>query len=376
MQPSWQFLTGEYPPASGGVSDYTRRVATALAARGETVHVWAPRSQGPEPVDSGVEVHRLTGLGPGALAQMGQEMDRLPTPRRLFVQYVPTGFGWRGMNVPLVRWLAARRDEIWVQFHEVALGWSWRRKPHLHLTQAVQLWMAGVLARRAERIFISIEGWRRLLGAEGPRATWLPIPSNIPEYVSELSLAAARRELGPGPWIGHFGTYGSLVTQDLGPALRRIATTHPQARVLLLGRGAREFAATLGLGLRVRAEADLPAETLATRLGACDLLVQPFPDGVSSRRTSAMAGLALGVPTVTTVGHLTDDIWRGGVAVDLVPAGKPEDLARACVALLADSPRRRALGQAGAALYREHLSLERTLQTLGVPADAKVAALE
>jgi glycosyltransferase involved in cell wall biosynthesis len=376
MEPNWHFLTGEYPPAPGGVADYTRLVATALAAKGENAHVWAPQAQGAERGGAGVQVHRLGGLGPGALARMGEEMDRLPAPRRIFIQYVPTGLGWRGMNVPLVRWLAARREEIWVQFHEVALGWSWRRKPHLHLTHAVQLWMAGVVARRADRIFISIEGWRRRLGAEGARATWLPIPSNIPEHVSELSLAAARRELGPGPWIAHFGTYGSLITRDLGPALRKIATTHPKVRVLLVGRGAREFAATLGLGTRVRAEADLPEEAIAALLSACDLLVQPYPDGVSSRRTSAMAGLALGVPTVTTVGHLTDDIWRVGVAVDLVPAGKPEDLARAVVALLADPPRRRALGQAGAALYREHLSLERTLRTLGVPADAKVAASE
>jgi glycosyltransferase involved in cell wall biosynthesis len=376
MHPSWHFLTGEYPPAPGGVADYTRRVAMVLAASGETVHVWAPRSQGSEREDAGVEVHRLAGLGPGALTQMALEMDRLPAPRRLFVQYVPTGLGWRGMNVPLVRWLAARRDEIWVQFHEVALGWSWRRKPHLHLTHAVQLWMAGVLARRADRIFISIEGWRPRLGAEGPRATWLPIPSNVPEHVSELSLAAVRRELGPGPWIGHFGTYGSLITRDLGPAIRMIATTHPQTQVLLLGRGGREFAATLGLGPHVRAEADLPAEAIASRLSACDLLVQPYPDGISSRRTSAMAGLALGVPTVTTVGHLTDDIWRSGAAVVLAPAGRPDDLAQACLALLADPPRRRALGQAGAALYREHLSLERTLRILGIPADAKVAASE
>jgi glycosyltransferase involved in cell wall biosynthesis len=158
--------------------------------------------------------------------------------------------------------------------------------------------------------------------------------------------------------------------------IRRIATTHPKARILLLGRGAPAFAATLGLGLRVRAESDLPAETIAARLCACELLVQPYPDGISSRRTSAMAGLALGVPTVTTAGHLTDAIWRDGAAVDLVPAGRPDDFARASLALLADPARRPALGQAGAALYREHLSLERTLQTLGVPADAKVAASE
>src|ERR1700722_10738138 len=39
---NWHLVTGEYAPASGGVADYTRGVARALAAAGDDVHVWAP----------------------------------------------------------------------------------------------------------------------------------------------------------------------------------------------------------------------------------------------------------------------------------------------------------------------------------------------
>jgi hypothetical protein len=39
---SWHFVTGEYPPDLGGVSDYTAAVAGALADSGAGVHVWAP----------------------------------------------------------------------------------------------------------------------------------------------------------------------------------------------------------------------------------------------------------------------------------------------------------------------------------------------
>jgi len=35
-------ITGEYPPQSGGVSDYSYLVATGLAKASEKVHVWAP----------------------------------------------------------------------------------------------------------------------------------------------------------------------------------------------------------------------------------------------------------------------------------------------------------------------------------------------
>ena len=92
---------------------------------------------------------------------------------------------------------------------------------------------------------------------------------------------------------------------------------------------------------------------------------------LEERRTSAMAALALGVPVVTTDGFLTDPVWREG-AVALAPVGQAEELARRCLAVLADEDWGRALGDSGARLYRERFSIERTLETLGVAPGARV----
>jgi glycosyltransferase involved in cell wall biosynthesis len=362
--PQWHFLTPEYPPDPGGVADYTRLVARALSARGEIVHVWAPSVRRDDLEDEGILVHRFEGFGARGLRQLEAGLSSVKGERRLFVQYVPTALGLRGMNVPLIRWLAATPDEVWVQFHEVALGWQLWRKPQHHLMHAVQIWMASKLARRADRIFASIEGWLPRLGSEARRAVWLPIPSNVPTDVPASIVCATRRELGGGPWVGHFGTYGPGIIRDLGPALRLVAGGAPHASLLLLGRGATAFAASLGLGTRVRAEEGLSPEALATRLAACDLLMQPFPDGISTRRTSAMAGLALGVPIVTSDGHLTDSVWRTSGAVSLAPVGSAAELGRLCLQLLQDAEKREALGQRGKALYAERFSLERTRAVL------------
>ena len=293
---------------------------------------------------------------------MDEALRALPGPRRLFVQYVPTALGFRGMNVPLIRWLCGRPEEIWVQFHEVALGWQLWRKPHHHLIHGVQLWMASALARRADRIFVSIEGWLPRLGRQARRAIWLPIPSNLPVTVSASEQAGARRALGPGPWIAHFGTYGAAITRDLVPALCHVANENREVRFLLLGRGAERIASALP-STRVLIPGELPAETVAARLSVASLALQPFPDGISARRTSAMAALALGVPVVSTRGHLTDSVWTEE-AVALAPAGEPDRMARACLDLLADPERRDALGKSGALLYAQRFSLERTLEAL------------
>jgi glycosyltransferase involved in cell wall biosynthesis len=285
---------------------------------------------------------------------------------------VPTAFGFRGMNVPFVRWLQRRPEDLWVQFHEVALGWKLWRKPHLHVVHAVELWMATALARRAQRIFVSIEAWRRRLGDHAQRAVWLPIPSNVPVTVGPAELERARASLGPAPWIVHFGTYSPLIRADLGPAIRAIAGERSDVRFLLLGRGAGEFVRGLALGNRTKAREDLPAPEIAALLKVSSLALQPFPDGISARRTSAMAPLALGVPVVTTDGFLTDQLWRQG-AVALAPAGRPTDLARLCSAVLDDPDLMRTLGERGTRLYRETFSLERTLETLLAASDARLA---
>ena len=41
--------------------------------------------------------------------------------------------------------------------------------------------------------------------------------------------------------LGHFGTYGPLVTARLTPALQAILSTQTDARVLLIGRNSEKF---------------------------------------------------------------------------------------------------------------------------------------
>jgi glycosyltransferase involved in cell wall biosynthesis len=279
------------------------------------------------------------------------------------------------MNVPLVRWFQKRPEDLWVQFHEVALGWRLWRKPHLHMVQAVELWMATALARRAQRIFVSIEAWKRMLGRHAKRANWLPIPSNLPVRVGSADFERAQASLGPGAWVAHFGTYSPLIRTDLEPAIRDIARRRSDVRFLLLGRGAREFTAGLALGERAEAREDLPPWEIAALLKASTVALQPFPDGISARRTSAMAALALGVPVVTTDGFLSDSVWRDG-AVALAPVRQPLELARLCNALVDDAEKRRALGERGTQLYRDRFSMERTLETVLSGSDAKLTEVQ
>ena len=62
-------------------------------------------------------------------------------------------------------------------------------------------------------------------------------------------------------------------------------------------------------------------------------MLQPYPDGISSRRTSAMAALSHARPVVTTSGPLTEDVWEASGAAVLVPVADATGLAEATAAL-------------------------------------------
>src|SRR5262249_44693742 len=131
---NWHLITGEYPPQPGGVSDYTRLVAGALADAGKRVTVWCPPADGATPDEGGVTVRRELGAMGGAdLRRAGALLDAEPAPRRLLVQWVPHAFGRRAINYPFCRWVrrrAACGDRVEIVVHEPFLDFrgSWKQR--------------------------------------------------------------------------------------------------------------------------------------------------------------------------------------------------------------------------------------------------------
>jgi glycosyltransferase involved in cell wall biosynthesis len=372
---AWHLVTGEYPPGGGGVGEYTRVLARALAAERLDVHVWAPTET---EADGGVTVHAVAGFGRAGREEMDRALGALPAPRRLLVQYAPQAFGMRGMNVGFCRWVLRRArlgDEVRVMFHEpfVEFGLAHPRSNVIAVANRV---MAGLLLRAAAVAYVSTPAWERLLRPWAPRSLgpmrWLPVPSTVPRVDDPEGVAVVRARLGANEAgvrvVGHFGTYGGMIAPLLEPALRAVLAPPSRSLLLLLGEGGPAFAARLEraeprLRGRVVATGRLPAERLSVHLQACDVAVQPYPDGVSARRTTVMAALANGVPVVTTSGRFTEPEWSAA-GVPLVPAGDASALAAAVLDLLDDLPRRRSLAAAARDFYRRSFAMERTLATL------------
>jgi glycosyltransferase involved in cell wall biosynthesis len=174
---------------------------------------------------------------------------------------------------------------------------------------------------------------------------------------------------GAGPLVGHFGTYGAHVAGELETLLPALVSRLPAIRLALIGSGSGAFLDRLAhstprLAERMWASDRLDAPDVAAALRACDLLVQPYPDGITTRRTSVMAGLKNGVATVSTSGELTEPVWRETGAVALAPAGDVAALVERVAALLRDDSGRAALAGRGQSTYAARFSMEHTVSAL------------
>lgn len=373
---TWHIITGEYPPLIGGVSGYSHLVAHGLANAGDEVHVWCP-TQPTVPGSNGVTVHAELGhISRRDLRAVDRRLDEFASPRRLLVQWVPHGFGYRSMNVAFCLWLwrrARRGDRVEIVVHEPYLAFGegavrWTAAASVHRV------MTMILARAASRIWISIPDWERrwrpyTLGRDVP-FTWLPIPNTLPTpNRDDVDRVRARYAATAGPIVGYVGSYGTVATRMLGVALPDILAGSPTSIALLLGRNSdachRQLMNTHpALRSRIHTSGALSSSALAEHVAACDLLVQPYPDGISSRRTSAMAGLALRVPIVTTRGHLTEPLWDATRSVVLVDVNEPRRLGDETLRLLADDEERARLASRGRDTYDRHFHLSHTIGAL------------
>jgi glycosyltransferase involved in cell wall biosynthesis len=189
--------------------------------------------------------------------------------------------------------------------------------------------------------------------------TFIPVGPNLP--IPPVPAAPSRRDLLPT--IGVFsitgGDSGARETQIILAASRYAAQKLGKLRLSIFGRCAELRETELREGLR-----DLPLELsvegvvepaqVVQRLSVCDVLL--FVRGhISSRRGSAIAGIACGLPIIAYPGAETSaPITDAGVI--LVSPDQPDELNAALVRVLSDATYRMDLATRSHAAYKTHFA--------------------
>jgi glycosyltransferase involved in cell wall biosynthesis len=379
-------ITSRLPPNRCGVGDYSVQLGNALTARGNEVVLLTARDQASVVPGSAFSVRNtLPGFGIRSAPTLWREINSLE-PDVILVQWVPFLYSRTGTNLsfPLtIAALAARGFRVRVMVHEPWVRFIWWS---YFLTGPVQRLALGILATASQKVSVSISPWRELLRSRLPwkrsDIDYVPVGSNIP-FVRVPSPGAFRSKAGiPDDAIvlAMFSLHGAAKAFSYVESAWRTVTSRMDGHrfhLVLIGASAEEAERLLpeaAVHARCHVTGPLPAADVSAWLQSVDLLLAPFSDGMTTRRTTVMAAMAHGVPVVSTRGRLTDPelFDRSPLVLTDLDA---DMFARAVVALIDDPARRIALAGATRAFYDRHFSWTDISQQLIPEVEAAAAAI-
>lgn len=279
----------------------------------------------------------------------------------VLVQYTALAWSARGFShrfSRVLKVLVRAGARVAIVFHDVdpyggrRLIDSFRRAVQLRtMRRAASIADCAVFTVRPEQLT-----WKPELGA---RVAFVPVGPNLP-IPQELSSRPREDSI---PTIGVFsitgGEAGTRETQLILEAVRNATQQMGKVRLSVFGRHAELREQDLVNGLRglpveLSVEGVLDASQVVERLCACDVLFF-VRGGISSRRGSAIAGIACGLPLIAfssseTASPITD------AGLILVPPERPEELNGALARVLNDASYRNELASRSRSAYREHFA--------------------
>jgi glycosyltransferase involved in cell wall biosynthesis len=281
--------------------------------------------------------------------------------RWVLVQY--TALAWSSRGFPgkfghVLYALAKAGARIGVVYHD-AEPFSGRRLVD-RIRRLVQIRTMRAALRYADAAIFTVP-LEKISWIAGPpgNAHFVPVGPNLP--ISELT--AGTRPGNEVPTVAVFsitgGEAGVAETREIIAAVRHATQKIGKVRLSVFGRNADSAESALRESLRdlpveIGVEGLLEESQLVERLTAADVLL--FVRGpISSRRSSAIAGIACGLPVIAYAGSETaPPITDAGIV--LVSRDNQDDLNAALLSILSDSNLRTELAARSRAAFAQHFS--------------------
>jgi glycosyltransferase involved in cell wall biosynthesis len=222
----------------------------------------------------------------------------------ILLQY--TALGWSDRGLPLLALivqgvLRRRAARCAVIFHDASVSASPRLRDRVR--NAVQNWTMRKLFEQSERAVLTVPPetlhW---LPSDPSRAAFIPIGANIPDYRGNRTFSAEQTP----KIVAVFGVTGgktqSQEVHDIALAARHVKQRVGPIRLEVFGRGCEEARESLeralnGSGIELRVRGVVPAEEITRTLATAHALLC-VRGLITSRRGTAIAGIACGLPVV------------------------------------------------------------------------------
>jgi len=323
---NWIALLGCKDVPTDGVEDYCSFLGDALARRGINLHK--------------VRVSWTEKGWRRALRQLWSE-SRDWDGCWVLLQYTALAWSRRGFPVAVLAVLGilrARRSRTATVFHDNVVFPGSRLRDRVR--GRIQTWtMRGLFKHSAQGVLTVPPASVPWIGAGRPRATFIPIAANIPEGGKKRMFNAAQTPKVIAVFGVTCGESRLQEVEDIAEATKRVRERVGEVRLEVFGRGAEDARQFLeraldGSGVDLQIRGLIPASEITHALASAHamLCVRGL---TTSRRGSAIAGIACGLPTVG-YGNPGSDPTLDSCGVLLAPWRDWNALSDSLVRLLTD----------------------------------------
>ncbi len=335
------FFTGEYPPMPGGVGDFTRILAGRLQGLGHEVSILSRAGTASETLP----VSTVDGWGLSSLRQIRAWTQRVK-PDIVNLQFQTAAFDMS----PVIHFLPkALPVPVVTTFHDLRVPYLFPKAGPL------RQWIVMQLARSSAGVITTNQEDDLRLNSL-PKRRLIPIGSSISRRaISHNDRLACRQNLGATAdtfLLGHFGFVKAIKgAHHLIDALARIRGDDVDLRLVFIGGRSNtvdsskdkrylqdldERIRRLNLAEAVSWTGYLPDSQVAACFQAVDLMVLPFEDGASYRRSSLIAAIHQGCAILTTDPALEIEAFARERNLWLVPPCSAEGIQLALAHLMAN----------------------------------------
>jgi glycosyltransferase involved in cell wall biosynthesis len=363
----------QFPPQINGIGDYTFYLAEELVKKDNCqVKIWTDLSPHIETYDRLKVIDAFTASQPFRLLSLVKEIGK-DSPDWVVFQYDPFGYGFKfGIN-PLIPIMLKTLNlffpkiKVAIIIHESFIPINNLKSLCLSKYLNAQLWLS---CQNADALISVINPWLDTLQNWFPTKViqHIPVGSNIPCSNHERQQIRSLLKIDEDCCV--LGLFGRVPRKSI--EIQHIV----KSIKLLQAKGIKPVLVYLGLDksfaeLEFR---DVPsiildvssAIEISKHLHAIDVFLVPTNEGLSTRKTSFMAGIQHGLPTVSIEGISTDEILRAENrrGLMLVESNNSDAFALAVLELAENSSFRTSIADAGRALYSREFTWEKIAQKL------------
>jgi glycosyltransferase involved in cell wall biosynthesis len=342
-------LLGRRDEPTDGVAEYCTHLGTALGLRGYEL-----------------EIVRVPWPERGWVAALADLRRRAEDWRGCWVLLQYTALGWSRRAFPLrflqvLHVLRHNGARCVVVFHD-ALPYRGSRLID-RVRRASQLWVMRTAYRRTDRSVLPLSLDQVIWLPKSPaKAAFIPIGANLPPVAIDARRIRASLDAKTVAVYGVTGEPATLAeVHDISQVLKLTKARVENLRLVVFGRGSAKAELALrheleGSGIETIVLGLLSSEDIIRELTNADVLLF-VRGGVSSRRGSALAGIACGLPVV---GYRSEEtafpVMEAGVV--LVALQDHVALAEALIRVLDDDDWREKLSARSRAAQRQYFSWE------------------